>query len=57
MPVMEIPLFRDEIRISDLESFYRFRLSQTTVLWPDQAIGRSGNSSPIHYGAYRRTLT
>jgi hypothetical protein len=38
MPVMEIPRFRDEIRISDLESFYRFRLSQTTVLWPDQAI-------------------
>jgi len=51
MPVMEIPLFRDEIRISDLESFYRFRLSQTTVLWPDQAIGRSRNSTPMAHTA------
>ena len=38
MPVMEIPLFRDEITISDLENLYKHRLSKTVVLWPNQAI-------------------
>jgi len=38
MRQMEIPSFRDEITISDLENLYKHRLSQTVVLWPNQAI-------------------
>src|SRR5262249_18859003 len=37
MRQMEIPSFR-EITISDLENLYKHRLSQTVVLWPNQAI-------------------
>jgi hypothetical protein len=38
MRQMEIPPFRDEITISDLENLYKHRLSKTVVLWPNQAI-------------------
>jgi hypothetical protein len=38
MPVMEIPRFPRTIDIPDLENFLRSRLSQTVVMWPDQAI-------------------
>ena len=35
---MEIPGFRRHIEISDLDHFYKSRLSQDVVLWPEQAI-------------------
>ena len=38
MRIMEIPAFRDHKEISDLDNFYKFRLSQDVVLWPEQAI-------------------
>jgi hypothetical protein len=38
MRQMEIPPFRDEITISDLENLYKHRLSQSVALWPNQAI-------------------
>ena len=38
MRQMEVPPFRDEITISDLENLYKHRLGQTVVLWPNQAI-------------------
>jgi hypothetical protein len=38
MRVMQIPRFPRNIEILDLGNFLRARLSQTVVLWPDQAI-------------------
>jgi len=38
MRVMEIPRFRRKIEIPDLDNFIRTRLSQTVVMWPEQAI-------------------
>jgi hypothetical protein len=38
MRVMEIPGFPQKIEIPDLHNFYRARLSQTVVMWPQQAI-------------------
>jgi hypothetical protein len=38
MRVMEIPPFPRKIEIPDLDDFIRSRLSQTVVMWPDQAI-------------------
>jgi hypothetical protein len=38
MRVMEIPRFPRKIEIPDLDNFIRTRLSQTVVLWPEQAI-------------------
>ena len=42
MPVMEIPRFPRKIKISDLDNFIRTRLSQTVVMWPEQAISLLG---------------
>jgi hypothetical protein len=38
MRVMEIPRFPRKIEIPDLDNFIRARLSQTVVMWPEQAI-------------------
>ena len=38
MRVMEIPPFRWKFENADLENLLRSRLSQTLLLWPDQAI-------------------
>jgi hypothetical protein len=38
MRVMEIPRFPRKLENPDLENFFRSRLGQTVVLWPDQAI-------------------
>jgi hypothetical protein len=38
MRLMEIPPFRRKIEILDLNSLLRTRLSQTVVMWPEQAI-------------------
>ena len=38
MRVMEIPRFPRKIEIPDLDNFIRTRLSQTVVMWPEQAI-------------------
>jgi hypothetical protein len=38
MRVMEIPPFSRKIEIPDINHSLRSRLSQTTVLWPNQAI-------------------
>jgi hypothetical protein len=38
MRLMEIPPFPRKIEIRDLDTLYRARLSQTLVMWPDQAI-------------------
>jgi hypothetical protein len=35
---MDLPSFRDQIEFSDLDNFYKTRLSQDIVLWPEQAI-------------------
>jgi hypothetical protein len=37
MRVMEIPRFPRKIEIPDLDNFIRTRLSQTVVMWPEQA--------------------
>jgi hypothetical protein len=42
MRVMQIPPFPRKGEILDLEHFLRTRLSQTVVLWPDQAIPLAG---------------
>ena len=42
MRVMEIPPFPHRIEIRDLENFIRRRLSQTVVMWPEQAIALVG---------------
>ena len=39
MRVMEVPPFPRKIEILAVNHFLRSRLSQTTVLWPDQAKG------------------
>jgi hypothetical protein len=38
MRTMEIPPFPRKIEISDLNDLFRARLSQTVVMWPEQAI-------------------
>jgi hypothetical protein len=38
MRLMEIPRFPRKIKIRDLDTLYRARLSRTVVMWPDQAI-------------------
>ena len=38
MRVMEIPSFPRKIEILDLNNLFRTRLSQTVVMWPEQAI-------------------
>jgi hypothetical protein len=38
MRVMEIPGFPRKIEILDLDNLFRARLSQTVVMWPQQAI-------------------
>jgi len=38
MRVMEIPGFPEKVEISDLDDFFKPRLSQTVVIWPEQAI-------------------
>jgi hypothetical protein len=42
MRVMEIPRFPEKIEISELDDFFKPRLSQTEVIWPDQAISLLG---------------
>ena len=42
MRVMEIPRFPRKFENTDVESLLRNRLSQTIVLWPDQAIPLAG---------------
>jgi hypothetical protein len=42
MRIMEIPSFRDRIEFWDLNNFYKARLSQDLVLWPEQAISLLG---------------
>ena len=42
MRVMQIPRFPRKVEILNLENFLRARLSQTVVLWPDQAIPLAG---------------
>jgi hypothetical protein len=42
MRFMQIPRFPRKIEILNLENFLRARLSQTVVLWPDQAIPLAG---------------
>jgi hypothetical protein len=38
MRVMEIPGFPEKIEISNLDDLFKTRLSQTVVIWPEQAI-------------------
>jgi hypothetical protein len=42
MRAMDIPRFPRQIKIPDLENFITTRLSQTVVMWPDQAIALLG---------------
>jgi hypothetical protein len=60
MRVMEIPAFPPKIEITDLDKFYRARLSQTVVFWPQQAIPLLGYmchpNDPEACDALRRTL-
>src|SRR5258708_13850993 len=42
MRVMQIPRFPRKVEILNLEHFLRARLSQTVVMWPDQAIPLAG---------------
>jgi hypothetical protein len=60
MRLMEIPPFPRNIPITDLDYFVRSRLSQTVVLWPEQAIPLLGYmcypNDPEARAALRRTL-
>jgi hypothetical protein len=60
MRVMEIPGFPQKIEITDLGHFYRARLSQTLVIWPQQAIPLLGYmcypNDPEARDALRRTM-
>jgi hypothetical protein len=60
MRVMEIPAFPQKIEITDLDKFYRARLSQTLVFWPQQAIPLLGYmchpNDPKARDALRRTV-
>jgi hypothetical protein len=42
MRVMEIPRFEGKIEIPDIDFFVRSRLSQATVIWPEQAFSLVG---------------
>lgn len=42
MRVLNIQPFPRRIEISDLENFVRTRISETTVMWPDQAVALLG---------------
>jgi hypothetical protein len=53
MRLMEIPRFPRKIEILDLDKFLRARLSQTVVMWPEQAIPLPGYMcypSDLHAG-------
>jgi hypothetical protein len=58
--VMEIPVFPQKIEITDLDKFYRARLSKTVVFWPQQAIPLLGYmchpNDPEARAALRRTM-
>jgi hypothetical protein len=60
MRVMEIPPFPHQIEIADLDNFVRTRLSQTVVIWPEQAIPLLGYlccpNDPETRAALRRVL-
>jgi hypothetical protein len=60
MRVMEIPGFPQKIEITDLNKFYRARLSETDVIWPEQAIPLLGHmcypNDPEARAALRRTM-
>jgi hypothetical protein len=60
MRVMEIPGFPQKIEIPDLDNFYRARLSQTVVMWPQQAIPLLGYmcypNDPAARDALQRTM-
>jgi len=60
MRVMEIPPFPRKIEILDLNNLLRARLSQTVVMWPEQAIPLIGYmcypNDPAAGDALRRTL-
>jgi hypothetical protein len=60
MRVMEIPAFPQKIEIPDLDRFYRARLSETDVIWPEQAIQLLGYkcypNDPEARDALRRTI-
>jgi hypothetical protein len=60
MRVMEIPGFPQKVEITDLDKFYRARLSETDVMWPEQAISLLGYmcypNDPEARAALRRTM-
>ena len=60
MRLMEIPRFPRKIKVRDLDNFLRTRLSQTVVMWPEQAIPLLGYmcypNDPEARAALRRTL-
>jgi hypothetical protein len=60
MSVMEIPAFPQKIEITNLDTFYRARLSETVVLWPEQAIPLLGYmchpNDPQARAALQRTM-
>jgi hypothetical protein len=60
MRVMEIPGFPRKIEILDLDNLFRARLSQTVVMWPQQAIPLLGYmcypNDPVARDALLRTL-
>jgi hypothetical protein len=60
MRAMEIPGFPQKIEIPDLDNFYRTRLSQTVVMWPQQAIRLLGYmcypNDPEAREAFLRTM-
>jgi hypothetical protein len=60
MRVMEIPAFPQKVEITDLDKFYRARLSQTAVFWPQQSISLLGYmchpNDPEARDALQRTM-
>jgi hypothetical protein len=56
MRVMDVPPFPRQIEIADRENLLRTRLSNTLVMWPDQAIPLLGYMCHPADGAARQTL-
>src|SRR4051794_28158363 len=56
MRAMDVPPFPRQINIADLEYFLRTRLSETAVLWSDQAIKLLGYMCHPNDDAARETL-
>src|SRR5436309_15675323 len=54
MRKMEIPGFPRKIEIPDLHNFIRTRLSQTAVMWPEQAIQLLGYNLLTHTSARKQ---